>query len=107
MKKIVRLTESELVKLVQKVISEQPQTLPFKVGDVEMGYRDKDGQLYKIEITQVGPSGAKWVMAKIYGPGLYRGEKLDGKGQFELYFEDGHLSGNMEMGKFKLKQKYK
>ena len=104
-RKVVRLTESELKTYIQKIISEQTEqsqyTLPYKVGQVLQGKRDIDGQMYTIKITRVGPEGQKWAMAKIKGPGTYEESPINGKGEYELYsYRPGKLAGNDKMGEF-------
>jgi hypothetical protein len=102
-KKVVRLTESELKRYIQKIISEQSTPSPYKVGQVLQGKRNLDNQMYTIKIVRTGDG---WVMAKIKGPGTYDQNggnplPLNGNGDFELYSRtSGKLSGNPSMGEF-------
>ena len=101
-RKVVRLTESELKQYIQKIISEQSTPSPYKVGQVLQGKRSVDGQMYTIKIINIGDG---YVVAKIKGSGTYLqgGEQtpINGVGQYELYSRTpGELSGNDNMGKF-------
>ena len=101
-KKVIRLTESELMRYIQKIISEQSTSSPYRVGQVLQGERDLDNQMYTIKITRCGDG---WVMAKIKGPGSYeQGGKqypMNGNGEYELNsYTPGKLSGNSNMGEF-------
>ena len=102
MKKVIRLTESELVRIVKKVIAEQNSNQSYKVGQILNATRSKDGKQYQIKVIQLVNDG-KQLVAQIKGPGTYGGQKLDG-GSWELKTEiPGELSGNSEMGTFKIK----
>lgn len=75
MKKIVRLTESDLVKLVKRVISEQNSNCPYKIQNIggkpmlsfkdakSMGIIDENGELTSdgsqafASLGNVGPDG--------------------------------------------------
>jgi len=101
-RKVVRLTESELKQYIQKIISEQSTPSPYKVGQVLQGKRSVDGQMYTIKIINIGDG---YVVAKIKGSGTYLqgGEQtpINGVGQYELYSRTpGELSGNDNMGVF-------
>ena len=83
------------------LVSEQSSN-PFKIGQTIKGIRNVDQKPYTIQIVNLG--GA-YVVAKITGPGLYGGQPLDGKVSYELTSnEPGQLSGNQEMGVFKITQ---
>jgi hypothetical protein len=99
MKKIIRLTESELVKMVKKIINEQPSEPKYKVGQTFNVLRDKDNQRYTITLMKVG---SNWVSGKVVGPGKYGGNDLRNGIELELNLEPDGFSGNMELGKFKI-----
>jgi hypothetical protein len=83
------------------VVSEQ-ESNPFKVGQTVKAIRDKDNKVYTIQIAQIGGS---YVGGKIMGPGKYQDQPLDGKVVYELTSnKPGQLSGNMDMGIFKITQ---
>jgi len=84
-------------------MTEQKTNQTYKVGQVLKGMRDKDNQTYEIRITQLVNDGSH-IVAKIKGPGSYEGKALDGQyGSYELNTNvPGELSGNMEMGTFKI-----
>jgi len=104
-KKIIRLTESDLKKYIQKIISEQQSQVAvsqYKIGQVLQGKRSVDGQMYTIKIINIGDG---YVVTKIKGPGSYHenGQEnpIDGTGTYELYSRNpGELSGNNSMGIF-------
>jgi hypothetical protein len=97
MKKVIRLTESELVNLIKKVIKEQHQSGNFREGQVVKAKRDKDGQIYTIKIVKVTPN---YMFGIVNGPGTYQGEQLKNT-NLELYsYKPGEISGNMELGTF-------
>lgn len=93
--KFSKLVESKLGD-VKTLISEQT-TAPFTVGQKLTGERSTDKQKYTLEVVSVN---GNVVVVKITGPGMYEGQKLDGKYPKELTFQDGKLSGNMAMGQF-------
>ena len=73
------------------------------MGQILNATRSTDGKQYQITVTQLTNDG-KQLVAQIKGPGTYGGKKLDG-GSWELRTEiPGELSGNSEMGTFKIKQ---
>jgi hypothetical protein len=83
------------------VVSEQ-ESNPFKVGQTVKAIRDKDNKVYTIQIAQIGGS---YVGGKIMGPGKYQDQPLDGRVVYELTSNKaGQLSGNMDMGIFKITQ---
>jgi hypothetical protein len=111
MKKIIRLTESDLIKLVKRVIKEQDNSVDggydtsrdkvnntfYKVGTVLKMKRSVDGQIYTVKIKQTAPS---YLIASITGPGEYNGYPLKDSG-YELSGNSlGQLTGNMAMGTF-------
>ena len=97
MKKVIRLTESELANLIKKIIEEQHQPNNFRAGQIVKAKRDKDGQIYTIKIILSEP---KFMFGIIDGPGTYNGEPLKNT-KLELYSDrPGEISGNMELGKF-------
>ena len=112
MAKIIKLTESDLRRIVKKVIKEQNITKgvnsigkeynidsPYKTGQILMGKRSTDNQNYKIQVVKVGQG---WISAKISGPGTYQGKPI-ASGEWELTTNvPGQVSGNMEMGTFKI-----
>jgi hypothetical protein len=62
--------------------------------------RNKDNQLYTITVKEVGQS---YIMGYIVGPGTYEGRDLRKCFTGELNTNTpGVLSGNMEMGEFKI-----
>ena len=105
MKKVIRLTESELIRIVKKVIAEQNSNQSYKVGQILNATRSTDGKQYQIKVIQLTNDGGS-VVVKITGPGTYQGKKLDGvSGSWELNTNiPSELSGNSEMGTFKIKQ---
>jgi hypothetical protein len=85
-------------------VSEQSQSGKFKVGQMLKAKRDKDGQMYTLEVAEVVPDG-QHIAAKIKGPGKYEGKPLDGKFPWELNINrEGLLMGNNEMGIFTIVQ---
>jgi len=87
-----------------KGINEQSQSSQYKVGQVIKALRDKDNQMYTLKVSQVVPD-ATHIAATISGPGKYEGKALDGKFPWELNIRvPGELSGNMEMGTFKIQK---
>lgn len=85
----------------QAVVSEQ-ESNPFRVGQTVKAIRDKDNKLYTIQIAKIG--GA-YIGGKITGPGKYQDQPLDGTVTYELTSnQSGQLSGNMDMGVFKITQ---
>ena len=102
MKKIVRLTESDLVRLVKKVIREQEVSFEKKrlKGETIQGKRSIDGETYTIKIEEIIDNAN--ATAKITGPGKYQGNKLDGTRTYEVNIFDypKKISGNKEMGDF-------
>jgi hypothetical protein len=101
-KKVIRLTESDLVRLVKKVIQEQSVSFEKKIlkGDTIQGKRSIDGKTYTIKIEEkIDNANAT---AKITGPGKYQGNKLDGTRTYEVNIFDypKKISGNKEMGDF-------
>lgn len=85
----------------QAVVSEQ-ESNPFRVGQTVKAIRDKDNKLYTIQIAKIG--GA-YIGGKITGPGKYQDQPLDGTVTYELTSnQSGQLSGNMDMGIFKITQ---
>jgi len=111
MSKIIRLTESDLIRLVKRVIKEQDNSVDgeydysrdkvnntfYKVGTVLKMKRSIDGQIYTVTIQQTTPN---YIIASIDGPGTYKGRPLKNAG-YELTGNSlGQLSGNMQMGTF-------
>lgn len=85
----------------QAVVSEQ-ESNPFRVGQTVKAIRDKDNKVYTIQIAKIG--GA-YIGGKITGPGKYQDQPLDGRVVYELTSnKPGQLSGNMDMGVFKITQ---
>lgn len=87
------------------LVSEQVSN-PFKIGQVIKAIRDKDQKPYTIKIVNVGNY---YVVANITGPGTYKegsiDQPLDGKASYELTSnQPGQLSGNGNMGIFKITQ---
>jgi hypothetical protein len=52
MKKVIRLTESDLVRIVKRVINEQTNSLKFKVGD-RLYWSPEPGSALKFKINKV------------------------------------------------------
>lgn len=85
-----------------------PGTNRLKKGDVLIGIRSTDSQLYslKIDTSRTYGDGDKYVgypSVQITGPGSYEGNKLDGSTSWDLYTgtqKFNELSGNNEMGTF-------
>jgi hypothetical protein len=115
MKKTIRLTESDLIRLVKRVIQEQNITQgtdsiggkynissPFKVNQTFKGQRDVDNQIYTLTVTKVGQG---WITARIDGPGSYEGRPLKGLEPELSTNIPGEVSGNMKMGTFKIIKK--
>jgi len=74
------------------------QSSNFSSGQVVKAKRDKDGQVYTIQIVKSEP---KFILGTITGPGTYQGQSLKNGTQVELYsYSPGKLSGNMELGNF-------
>ena len=100
-KKIIRLTESDLVRLVKKVIQEQSVSFEQKMlkGKTYTGKRSIDEKTYKIKFIEVEEWGA---LVKITGPGEYQGHDLDGTRRYEVQISVNPLriGGNQEMGDF-------
>lgn len=87
---------------VKKTVVAEQESNPFKVGQTVKAIRDKDNKEYTIKIAQIG--GA-YVGGKIMGPGKYQDQPLDGRVVYELTSnKPGQLSGNMDMGVFKITQ---
>jgi len=98
-RKVVRLTESELKTYIQKIISEQSTPSPYKVGQVIKAKRDVDGQTYTIKVVKLVPGGYE-IAAMIDGRGDYEGHPLKG-GPYSLNItQPGVLGGNTKMGTF-------
>ena len=99
MKKVVRLTESELIRLVKRVIKEQSSRPKYEVNQVYEAIRSIDNKKYTIKVKTVGDG---WIMAEIDGPGTYKNAPFGVYGwEYELNtITPGELSGNMEMGDF-------
>lgn len=82
-------------------VNEQ-ESNPFRVGQTVKAIRDKDNKVYTIQIAKIG--GA-YIGGKITGPGKYQDQPLDGTVTYELTSnQSGQLSGNMDMGVFKITQ---
>jgi hypothetical protein len=94
MKKVIRLNESDLMKLVKMVIKEQSSgNSVYKVGQTLKAKRSIDGKEYNLKVAKVK---GNYVGVYIQGTG-----NIDGKIMYELSAEKpGVLSGNMEMGTF-------
>jgi hypothetical protein len=102
MKKVVRLTEADLTRIIKRVIKEQTSPSQYKVGQLLNSKRSTDGKLYTIKIREVGDG---YVMADIRGPGQYNGNPLQRTSPYKLSsIKPGELSGDSEMGTFKGKQ---
>lgn len=99
MKKILKLTESDLVRLVKKIINEQETTSFYKVGETYSATRSVDGKQYTIKVIKVGQNG--WIYGYVIGPGTYEGKNLKNGIKLELSTDSqNELSGNRELGKF-------
>jgi hypothetical protein len=112
MGKTVRLAESDLIKIVNRVIREQNMSQgidsggdkynissPYKVGQTLKGRRSTDGKVYTLKVVKVGQG---WAAFEINGPGRYENLPIN-YGSHELTTKTpGELSGNMEMGTFKI-----
>ena len=108
MKKIIRLTENDLARIIRRVIQEQTSPSQYKVGQILQSKRSTDGKFYTIKIREVGDG---YVMADINGQGSY-----DSEGQYKenplqitnpyklSSVKPGELSGDSEMGTFRGKQ---
>jgi hypothetical protein len=112
MKKIIRLTESDLIKLVKRVIKEQDNSVDggydtsrdkanntfYKVGTVLKMKRSIDGQIYTVKIKQANPN---YILASFNGPGTYEGHPLKDYQGLEVTGNSlGQLEGNMRLGAF-------
>jgi hypothetical protein len=121
MKKVVRLTEADLVRIVKRVIKEQTNStnVPLNLNSTYEAIRSTDNQKYQItpkEIYTQPNSGYIGYMANIVGPGSYQGHKLtvDGtekcysKGCYDLTQDKTNVvGGNTEMGDFTITRKIK
>jgi hypothetical protein len=103
MKKVVRLTESDLVRLVKRVIMEQTQT-SFTLNGVELFpnrtynmTRSIDNKVYQVTIKEIikdSTGKLSYILADIPNLG----------GQKELSFmQDGTIGGNMQLGSFSIR----
>ena len=109
MKKIIRLTENDLARIIRRVIQEQTLPSQYKVGQILNNMkRSTDGEFYTIKIREVGDG---YVMADIKGQGSYdsegqyKGNPLQITNPYKLSsVKPGELSGDSEMGTFRGKQ---
>ncbi len=107
MKKIIRLTENDLARIIRRVIQEQTSPSQYKVGQILNNMRrSTDGKMYTIKIREVGDG---YVMADIEGLGDYDAQEkyVDPLyiGRYKLSsVKPGELSGDSEMGTFRGKQ---
>jgi hypothetical protein len=109
MKKIIRLTENDLARIIRRVIQEQTSPSQYKVGQILNNMkRSTDGEFYTIKIREVGDG---YVMADIKGQGSYdsdgqyKGNPLQITNPYKLSsVKPGELSGDSEMGTFRGKQ---
>jgi len=108
MKKIIRLTENDLSRIIKRVIQEQTAPSQYKVGQILNMKRSTDGEFYTIKIREVGDG---YVMADIKGQGSYdsegqyKGNPLQRTSPYKLSsVKPGELSGDSEMGTFRGKQ---
>lgn len=98
MKKVIRLTESELTSLIKRVIQEQHQPSNFEEGQVVKAKRDIDNNVYTIKIITATNA---YLYGTVTGPGTYQGKSLKNGMNLELYSDkSGELKGNNELGKF-------
>ena len=104
MKKIIRLTENDLARIIRRVIQEQTSPSQYKVGQTLTSKRSTDGKFYTIKIREVGDG---YVMADIRGQGSYdsegqyKGNPLQITNPYKLSsVKPGELSGDSEMGTF-------
>jgi hypothetical protein len=77
----------------------------LKEGDSFYAIRSTDNQKYKLVIGKLMPNYNGFPAVFITGPGTYQGEKLDGTAPYDLVpstEKPGELTGNTEMGSFKL-----
>lgn len=133
MKKIIRLTENDLARIIRRVINEgnddylveqsTPQKqAPLNIKSTYEAIRSTDNQKYQITINSIytdSDDGYNGYTALIVGPGSYEGEELtsqnaarslasDANGGYDLSgFETNKISGNSEMGEFTIIRKIK
>lgn len=75
-------------------------TAPYKVGDVLKGIRSTDNKEYQINVAELGKG---YMLATITGPGTYENQAMSSGLKLELNTNTpGELSGNMELGTFKI-----
>jgi len=99
-----RINESQFDEIFDRSNDEDAslneQTSPYTVGQVLNAIRSIDNKMYTLKISRVGEG---FVGAIITGPGTYEGNDLRKGFHAELYSKTpGQLSGNMEMGEFKI-----
>ena len=122
MKKIIRLTENDLARIIKRVIQEQTSPSQYQINQVYEGIRvpqgrnvpqdlDSKNQKYTLTIEKVNGTN---VLANINGPGVYKGEKfphnldlsISTSSEIANGVPDG-LCGNMELGCFTQLKKIK
>ena len=115
MKKIIRLTESDLARIIKRVIQEQTSPTQYQINQVYEGIRvpegknvpqDLDSKNQKYTLT-IGEVNGRDVWANINGPGVYEGEKFPHKLVLSISIPSeiangmpSGLCGNMELGCF-------
>jgi hypothetical protein len=115
MKKIIRLTESDLARIIKRVIQEQTSPSQYQINQVYEGIRvpkgknvpqDLDSKNQKYTLT-IGEGNGRDVWANINGPGVYEGEKFPHKLVLSISIPSeiangmpSGLCGNMELGCF-------
>ena len=121
MKKIIRLTENDLSRIIRRVIQEQTSPSQYKINQVYEGIRvitddnlrvmkdrnvpqhdllvKSNNQKYTLTIVEVD---GRDVWANINGPGVYEGEKFPHKLVLSISMPDEPIAlcGNMELGCF-------
>jgi hypothetical protein len=115
MKKVVRLTEADLARIVKRVIKEQTSPSKYQINQVYEGIRvpsgkngpqDLDSKNQKYTLTIAGVNGRD-VTSNINGPGVYQGRNFPQKLALSISIPSeiangvpNGLCGNSELGCF-------